>query len=307
MGCGCSYALNPLSKGCSHEARTKNIARLIREGYDARQAAAIAYSTQRKAGCKVPKRKAKRNPPYNIYTVAEQFWGQYAGLEDAVEQGRDLARDSSHDKVIVYDAGRTDRGPKGEFVAMFRPNASGEFVKKFGRVFRRGTQFGCCSDCGAVIELGARGGSTYWRDEPRQYCDGCKMGSPHRAVDEPWGTPGYCWARGISGVYVGGKFVRTGLASMSLAGGRKKEDFFVANKPKKRRRKKGKRSTYKSNPGVIGLAVLGLAAVGGWWLWKQYGAKAKAAVATVTSALPGTSGGTASQITSQAVRLGVRR
>lgn len=282
MGCGCSYASNPLSKGCSHKTRAKNIARLVSEGYDARQAAAIAYSTQRKAGCKVPKRKAKRNPPYGVYGVSESFQHRFGGIDSAAAYAKMMlthpVKAERLDKVVVYDEARKDRGPKGEFVAMFRPNSSGEFVEKFGRRYRRGTQFGCCSDCGAVIELGARGGSTYWRDEPRQYCDGCKTGSPHVLVDEPWGTPGYCWARGISGVYVGGKFVRTGLASMSLAGGRKKEDFFVANKPKKRRRKKGKRRTYKSNPGVIGLAVLGLAAVGGWWLWKQYGAKAKAAV-----------------------------
>lgn len=174
MYCGCSYAPNPLSKGCSQKARSKNIARLIREGYDARQAAAIAYSTQRKAGCKVPKRKANRNPPYEVYGVHEYNIAGSDDLATAITTARDTHEDW-FDKVVVYDAGRKDRGPKGEFVAMFRPN--------------------------------------------------------------------------------------------------------------KKRRKKGKRASrsYKANPGLLDIALIGLAAVGGWWLWKQYGAKAKAAATTATT------------------------
>jgi len=38
----------PLSKGCTLKSRSKNIARLIREGKPRAQAAAIAYSVQRK-------------------------------------------------------------------------------------------------------------------------------------------------------------------------------------------------------------------------------------------------------------------
>jgi len=38
----------PLSKGCTPRSRSKNIARLIREGKPSAQAAAIAYSVQRR-------------------------------------------------------------------------------------------------------------------------------------------------------------------------------------------------------------------------------------------------------------------
>ncbi len=49
----------PLTKTCGPAARSANIAAERRAGKPAKQAAAIAYSTQRTAGCKVPKRKSK--------------------------------------------------------------------------------------------------------------------------------------------------------------------------------------------------------------------------------------------------------
>lgn len=49
----------PLTKGCGKKSRSTNIAELRRSGRSATQAAAIAYSTQRKAGCK-PKPKLKK-------------------------------------------------------------------------------------------------------------------------------------------------------------------------------------------------------------------------------------------------------
>ena len=49
--------LMPLTKKCGPTARSANIAAERRAGKPAKQAAAIAYSTQRKAGCKPPKRK----------------------------------------------------------------------------------------------------------------------------------------------------------------------------------------------------------------------------------------------------------
>lgn len=46
----------PLSKGCTPKSRSKNIARLIREGKPRAQAAAIAYSVQRKhCHCSAPR------------------------------------------------------------------------------------------------------------------------------------------------------------------------------------------------------------------------------------------------------------
>jgi len=121
-GCGCSgYSKNPLSGGCSDKARSKNIARLIREGYPASQAVAIAYSTQRKAGCKV-KRGMTKNPPYGVYAVSERLLEVYPGLAEAVEQAHGAAGTSGYKRVVVYDQGRQDRGRKGEFIAMFRPN-----------------------------------------------------------------------------------------------------------------------------------------------------------------------------------------
>lgn len=38
----------PLKQGKSKEVRSRNIAELIRSGYDTKQAVAIAYSVQRK-------------------------------------------------------------------------------------------------------------------------------------------------------------------------------------------------------------------------------------------------------------------
>ncbi len=49
----------PLTKKCGPAARAANIRTEVRAGKPAAQAAAIAYSTQRTAGCKVPKRKSK--------------------------------------------------------------------------------------------------------------------------------------------------------------------------------------------------------------------------------------------------------
>lgn len=49
----------PLTKQCGPKARSRNIAAERRAGKPPKQAAAIAYSTQRRAGCKVPKKKAK--------------------------------------------------------------------------------------------------------------------------------------------------------------------------------------------------------------------------------------------------------
>ena len=47
----------PLIKKADNKTRSKNIAELIRSGYGKKQAAAIAYSTQRKAGGKPAKPK----------------------------------------------------------------------------------------------------------------------------------------------------------------------------------------------------------------------------------------------------------
>lgn len=49
----------PLTKKCGPKARSANIAAERRAGKPAKQAAAIAYSTQRSAGCTVPQRKSK--------------------------------------------------------------------------------------------------------------------------------------------------------------------------------------------------------------------------------------------------------
>jgi hypothetical protein len=47
----------PLSKGCTPRSRSKNIARLIREGKPRAQAAAIAYSVQRQhCACRITPR-----------------------------------------------------------------------------------------------------------------------------------------------------------------------------------------------------------------------------------------------------------
>ena len=47
----------PLSKGCTMRSRSKNIATLIREGKPSAQAAAIAYSVQRKhCHCSITRR-----------------------------------------------------------------------------------------------------------------------------------------------------------------------------------------------------------------------------------------------------------
>lgn len=50
----------PLIKSKSNGARSANIAELINSGYPPKQAAAIAYSTQRKAGGKPKPRGGKR-------------------------------------------------------------------------------------------------------------------------------------------------------------------------------------------------------------------------------------------------------
>ena len=49
----------PLTKKCGPAARSTNIRTEIRAGKPPKQAAAIAYSTQRRAGCTVPKKKSK--------------------------------------------------------------------------------------------------------------------------------------------------------------------------------------------------------------------------------------------------------
>lgn len=181
-GCGCAYGPNPLSKGCSQHSRSKNIARLISEGYDPRQAAAIAYSTQRKAGCKVPRRKAKRNPPFAVYGVRESFEDRFNQIGPAADFAKAVLHDphdlTPFDKMVVYDEARADRGPKGEFVAMFRPNG------------------------------------------------------------------------------------------------------------KRRRKGKKKPRSYKANPGLGDLAVMGLAVFGAWVLWKTYGDKVKAKLPQTTQPLP---------------------
>jgi len=50
----------PLIKSSSNQARGKNIAREIRAGKPPKQAAAIAYSVQRKAKSTAPKAKGKK-------------------------------------------------------------------------------------------------------------------------------------------------------------------------------------------------------------------------------------------------------
>lgn len=54
----------PLKKSGSDKARSENIAKLIREGYSRKQAAAIGYSVQRKAKHlpKYKKSKVHSNP-----------------------------------------------------------------------------------------------------------------------------------------------------------------------------------------------------------------------------------------------------
>lgn len=249
--CGCLATPNPLSRGCTQKARSKNIGTLIREGYGPAQATAIAYATQRQSGCKIPRRRAKKNArresayerymrdlreietefarsirtewspeerryvtpdaaakdrarrlhraksdaayaaysasgrdsasgresregtvdavrallglaplyervsateseglesvpeelimsrhsrrragyrtnsPYGVYGVSEQFDARFDDIGAAAEYAKRALYDhhrSPVDKMVVYDEERMDRGPKGEFVAMFRPN-----------------------------------------------------------------------------------------------------------------------------------------------------------------------------------------
>lgn len=49
----------PLVKGKTQKSVSENIRRLSHEGYDPKQAAAIAYSTARKAGGKFARTKSK--------------------------------------------------------------------------------------------------------------------------------------------------------------------------------------------------------------------------------------------------------
>ncbi len=49
----------PLTKKCGAKARSQNIAEMQRAGHPPKQAVAAAFATQRKAGCRVPKPKAK--------------------------------------------------------------------------------------------------------------------------------------------------------------------------------------------------------------------------------------------------------
>jgi len=69
------------------------------------------------------KRHVRRNPPYGVYEVAERRVGGDRDIAAAVRMARGLAHSRQHDKVVVYDEGRKNRGPHGEFIAMFRPNA----------------------------------------------------------------------------------------------------------------------------------------------------------------------------------------
>jgi hypothetical protein len=73
------------------------------------------------------RRKTKRNPPYGVYATKETRVAKEPTLPQAVELADYMAKhgylmDEGYEKSVVYDEGRMDRGPKGEFVAMFRPN-----------------------------------------------------------------------------------------------------------------------------------------------------------------------------------------
>lgn len=84
--------------------------------------ALVANKKRRRHGKGKRRRHMRRNPPYGMYAVTEHRVGSLAKLGAAVRYARRLSRGKKHDKVVVYDEGRKDRGPKGEFIAMFRPN-----------------------------------------------------------------------------------------------------------------------------------------------------------------------------------------
>lgn len=151
--------MNPMKSGCSTETRSKNIAMLIREGYEPKQAAAIAYSHARKQGCKV-KRKAKRNPPYEVYGTREHLIDSRFQLDDAIHLAREEFEpyhSGNYDKTVVYDAGRKDRGPKGEFVAMFRPNRPKRRRKRKAKKNGAGSSLSMV----ALLALGIGGAAAY--------------------------------------------------------------------------------------------------------------------------------------------------
>lgn len=65
---------------------------------------------------------SRPNPPYNLYSSEEKFIETWDDLGNAVTVAREFAQTPGVDKVVVYDRGRSGHGPKGEFVAMFRPD-----------------------------------------------------------------------------------------------------------------------------------------------------------------------------------------
>ncbi len=50
----------PLEKGTSSKVRSRNIAKLRREDYPAKQSVAIAYAVARKSGAKLPRPRPRR-------------------------------------------------------------------------------------------------------------------------------------------------------------------------------------------------------------------------------------------------------
>jgi hypothetical protein len=80
----------PLKKGCSAKTRGKNIATLRREGRPAKQAAAIAYSEQRRQGCDVPGRASGKRMSYEEFSKKVQAYLLDMLQEDYEFSGEDL-------------------------------------------------------------------------------------------------------------------------------------------------------------------------------------------------------------------------